>query len=382
MNIAFITGGGDSAGINSAIARSILHGTTRYNDTFIGIEKAFEGLSSREIGKFIRPLGGENAASIFDSPSTILGSSRFAPFGEKNRSWAPGTIIENCRSRGIDAIIATGGNDTLSSALGVHGLGIPIIAVPKSIDNDISGTDWMLGANTAVDFAVKAFRSTAVSAETHARINVNEIMGRSAGWLAYLVGIGSGADVILVPEKSFTMDGLVARVGEIFERKGFVNIIAAEGTGFRLDDPLVARYAGAESPDRILAAMLAEKPEYDPHGNVKLGGAGMVLQRLLAHGMGLPLSSIRHSNIGFALRGLQPNAFDINLGQRFGRKAIDILHEGRSGLMTGIRGNAIVSVPLAEALPQCTLDTVDEAELRDFGVFFTPAAQSRYRNVS
>ncbi|TAL32924.1 MAG: hypothetical protein EPN93_14740 [Spirochaetes bacterium] len=382
MKIAFITGGGDSAGINSAIARSIMHGFSRYGDSFVGVEKAFEGLAAERVDEYLRPLSARNAAGIFDSPSTILGSSRFAPFKGAGVSWAPARIIENCTHAGIDAIIATGGNDTIESALGVHGLGIPIIAVPKSIDNDISGTDWMLGANTAVDFAVKAFRSTAVSAETHARINVNEIMGRKAGWLAYLVGIGSGADIILVPEKAFSMNGLACRVREIFERKGCVNIIAAEGITFRLDDPVIARYAGADSPDRILGAMLCEKPEYDPHGNAKLGGAGMILQRMLAAELGCPASAVRHSNIGFALRGLQPNAFDINLGQRFGRRAIDLLHEGKSGLMTGIQGNRIAAVPLADALPQYTLDSLDEAELADFGVFFEARGREEFRTAS
>ncbi len=167
MKIAFVTGGGDCAGINAAIARSILHGINKHGAEFVGVEKAFEGLSSDSINEYLIPLSTHDAARMLDAPSTILGSSRFAPFKGKNRTWAPHRIKENLDQKGIDAIIATGGNDTIGSALDMHEFGIPIIAIPKSIDNDISGTDWMLGANTAIDFAVAAFRSAAVSAETH-----------------------------------------------------------------------------------------------------------------------------------------------------------------------------------------------------------------------
>ncbi len=381
MKIAFITGGGDSAGINAALARSIIHGIDRYNDTFIGIERAFEGLASENIQRHVVEMGGSHALKIFDTPSTVLGSSRFAPFSEENRSWAPDRIRENCREQGIEAIITTGGNDTVNSALGLHRMGLPVIAIPKSIDNDISGTDWMLGANTAVDFAVQAFRSTAVSAETHARININEIMGRKAGWLAYMVGIGCGADLILVPEKDFSFSDLAAEVRRLYTRKGYVSIVVSEGITLRADDPAVKKSLHPAAKDKTLLALLSEKRERDPHGNLKLGGAGIILQRLLAQELGCSLSTVRNSNIGFALRGLQPNAFDINLGQRFGRKAIELLHQGRSGMMTGIRGTAITAVPLEEALPQNNLDSLDEQELRDFGVFFTARAEP-VRNAS
>ena len=122
--------------------------------------------------------------------------------------------------------------------------------------------------------------------------------------------------------------------------------------------------------DNILKAMLSEEPEFDPHGNIKLGGAGLIIQRILAQGLDLGLSRVRQSNVGFALRGLSPNAFDINLGQRFGRKAIELLHNGDSGLMVGIKGLNIVEVPMADALPQFTLNSMDDQELKDLGVFF------------
>ncbi len=370
MKIAFVTGGGDSAGINSALARAVLHGRNRYGASFIGVRRAFEGLASDTIEDYLLPLDEWDAHRIFCSPSTILGSSRFAPFSEQNKSWAPDKIRENMKKLGVDAILATGGNDTIASAMYLHEAGIPIIAIPKSIDNDISGTDWMLGASTAVDFAREAFRSSAVSAETHARVSVNEIMGRKAGWLAYLTGISTKADIILVPEKNFSLQALVDRVRTLQEEKHFVNIIVSEGINFNENDPLFQQALREDSPDQVLRAMLSEKPEYDEHNNIKLGGVSIIIQRILAMGLGCSLSAIRQSNIGFSLRGLAPNAFDINLGQRFGHKAIELLMNGKSGMMVGIRGMEVISVPMKEALPQYTLDALEDSELEDFGVFF------------
>lgn len=370
MKIAFVTGGGDCAGINSAIARAVLHGAAKYGDTFVGVKKAFEGLAAENINDYLIELRPADALNIFDSPSTILGSSRFAPFSEKNNSWAADKILNNLDKIGVDAIIATGGNDTVNSALGVHKINFPIIAIPKSIDNDISGTDWMLGAHTAIDFATQVFKSTSISAETHARISVNEVMGRKAGWLAFFSGMASGADLILVPEKSFALQDLVDRVKSLNDKNEYVNIVVSEGVNFSQDDPLFKKAIQSDAKDGVLRAMLSEKPEVDPHGNTKLGGAGIIIQRILANELGVSLSRVRQSNVGFGLRGLRPNAFDINLGQRFGRKASDLLHQGTSGLMVGIRGMDIISLPMVDALPQFTLDSLDDQELLDLGVFF------------
>ncbi len=368
MKIAFLTGGGDCAGINSAIARAVLHGAAKYDDTFVGIKKAFKGLSADNINDYLIDLSPAQAVDIFDSPSTILDSSRFAPFNEKNSAWAPEKILHNLKKIGVDAIIATGGNDTVRSTLGIHNINFPIIAIPKSIDNDISGTDWMLGAHTAIDFAAQIFRSTSISAKTHERISINEIMGRKAGWLAFFSGVASGADLILVPEKSFSLAALVERAKILNEKNKFVNLVVAEGVCFSQDDPILQK--AIETDDNVLKMMLAEKPRVDPHGNIKLGGTGIIIQRILAKELDLELSRVRQSNIGFGLRGLRPNAFDINLGQRFGRKASDLLHSGKSGLMVGIRGMKVTSLPMADALSPFTLATMDDQELKDLGVFF------------
>ena len=157
---------------------------------------------------------------------------------------------------------------------------------------------------------------------------------------------------------------------QLNDKNGHVNIVVSEGTNFNQSDPLFKEAVADKTADNILKAMLTEQPEIDPHGNMKLGGAGIIIQRFLALGLGVGLSRVRQSNIGFTLRGLPPNAFDINLGQRFGRAAVNLLHENKSGLMVGIRGMEIVTMPIKDALPQYTLDAMNEDELRDLGVFF------------
>lgn len=369
MKIAFITGGGDCAGINSALARAILHGAGYYEDTFVGIKKAFEGMAADDIDSFTVNLDARKAHEFFDAPSTILGSSRFAPYHDKNKDWASDKIKENLKKLGVNAIIATGGNDTILSALGAHESGIQIIGIPKSIDNDISGTDWMLGAQTAIDAATRAFRSASVSAETHSRISINEVMGRQAGWLAFFSGTASGADFILVPEKTFQLKHFIRDVQTRFDEQGYVNIVASEGVNINPNDPVYKKAVSDHSEDQVLRAMLTEKPETDPHGNIKLGGIGMILQRILVNELNVKMSLVRQSNIGFTLRGLHPNAFDVNLGQRFGRKAIELLHADESGYMVGLRGMHIETVPMRDALPQFTLDAMDEEELSALGVY-------------
>ncbi|MDZ7723320.1 MAG: 6-phosphofructokinase [candidate division KSB1 bacterium] len=370
MKIAFVTGGGDCAGINSALARAVLHGAGQYGDTFVGIQKAFEGLAADDISAYAVDLTPQKALEFFDAPSTILGSSRFAPYNNASSGAAADKIKENLKKIGVDAIMATGGNDTVLSALGAHESGVQVIAVPKSIDNDISGTDWMLGAHTAIDAAARAFKSASVSAKTHSRISINEVMGRKAGWLAFFSGTASGADFILVPEKTFQLQSLIQDVKQRFDQQGYVNIVASEGMNINPNDPVYKQAVSDNADDLVLKAMLTEKPETDPHGNIKLGGIGMILQRILVGGMNVKMSLVRQSNVGFTLRGLHPNAYDVNLGQRFGRKAVELLHAGESGYMVGVHGMNIRTVPMKEALPQFTLNAMDEDELVSLGVYF------------
>ena len=362
-----MTGGGDCAGINSFIAAAVKHGIAKFGAEFVGIRKAFEGAAADNFEEHILPLGVQEVTGLEVKPSTILASSRFNPFSPANKEAGyPGKIIENLKRMGIDGVLATGGNDTIKSAMGLAELDFPVVAAPKSIDNDVTGTDTMLGFKTAVSFGNQAFRSTVESARTHRRISLVEIMGRDAGWLALEIGIAGGADIILIPEKAVDLSGLCQKIQELFTKQNYVNIALAEGVRLRSDDPVLLK-AKQESP--VVAAMLGEDLGKDSHGNPKLGGVGQILRRIIRLQLGLKkLEDVRATDLGFTLRGLAPVADDVILGARFGQKAVDLLFSGESGKMVGLQGTKIVPVPFKEALAQKTVNWSDE-DLTGAGVF-------------
>ena len=319
-----------------------------YGAEFIGIKEAFEGASASDIESFVV----SSASSIEDlesRPSTMLASSRFQSILEQNKQAGyPERILRNLEKLGVDAVLLTGGNDTIKSGLELHQRGIPVIAAPKSIDNDVSGTDTMLGFKTAVTFGSTAFRATAQSARTHRRISIVEIMGRNAGWLALEIGIAGGADLILIPEIPITLTRLCSGVDRIYKQQGFVNIAVSEGVEIPIDDPVLKR-ASASSP--VVKAMIEENLGVDAHGNKKLGGVGQIMRRAIALELRLrSLEEVRTADIGFHLRGLAPVADDILLGIRFGIAAVNLLFSGVSGMMVGIQGEKIVPVPFEEAI--------------------------------
>lgn len=365
--IAFVTGGGDCAGINAFIAAAVRRGMEGYGAEFVGIRKAFEGATSDRIEEHLIPLGKDEIVGLENQPSTILASSRFNPFSDENRSRNyPQKLLDNLKKIGVDAVLATGGNDTIKSAMGLAEMGFPVVAAPKSIDNDVSGTDIMLGFKTAVAFGAAAFRSTVASARTHRRISLVEIMGREAGWLALEIGLAGGADLILIPERPVDLEDLMGRIHEIYRRQGYVNIAVAEGTKMRADDPVLLE-ARAEIP--VVKALLEEDLGRDAHGNPKLGGIGQILRRIICRQLGLKkIENVRATDLGFTLRGLPPVADDVILGTRFGYAAVDYLFAGVTGKMTGLQGTRIVPVPFADALVQKTVDW-PEQELKNAGVY-------------
>lgn len=319
------------------------------------------------IEEYLVPLNAERITGLENEPSTILASSRFNPFSDENRAQNyPQKLVTNLKRAGVDALLATGGNDTIKSAMGLSEMGFPVVAAPKSIDNDVSGTDTMLGFKTAVAFGATAFRSTVVSALTHRRISLVEIMGREAGWLALEIGIAGGADLILIPEKNVELAGLTQKIEKIYKRQGYVNIAVAEGTRIKEDDP-VLQQAKEEIP--VVKALFDEDLGRDAHGNPKLGGVGQLLRRIIRRQLGLKkLESVRATDLGFTLRGLPPAADDVILGTRFGYTAVDLLFSGVTGKMTGLQGGKIVPVPFADALVQKTVDW-SEQDLNNAGVY-------------
>lgn len=364
-----MTGGGDCAGINAFIAAAVKNGTKDHDLEFVGIRKAFEGAAADDLEKYLVPLDLKSVEGLEVKPSTILASSRFNPFSPENiERGYPEKILKNLKRIGVDAVLATGGNDTIKSAMGLFERGFPVVAAPKSIDNDVSGTDTMLGFKTAVAFGAEAFRSTVESARTHHRISLVEIMGRDSGWLTLETGIAGGADLILIPEKPVDLEQLTERIRQIHEKQGYVNIALAEGVRFREDDPILLR-AKAESP--VVKAMVEEDLGKDAHGNPKLGGVGQILRRIIRIQLGFKkLESVRATDLGFTLRGLAPVADDIILGTRFGLSAIELLMKKNAGKMVGLQGTKIQPVPFAEALVLKTIDWTDQ-ELSRAGVFIS-----------
>ncbi|HOJ77509.1 MAG TPA: ATP-dependent 6-phosphofructokinase [Bacillota bacterium] len=366
--VAFMTGGGDCAGINSFIAAAVRHGIDKYNLEFVGIRKAFEGACSDQIEEHLVPLGLNEVKGLEIKPSTILESSRFNPFSEENTNKGfPQKLKANLKKLGIDAVLATGGNDTIKSCNGLHSLDFPVIAAPKSIDNDVSGTDIMLGYPTAVSFGAKAVRSTVESAITHRRISITEIMGRDAGWLALNIGIAGGADLILIPEKQTGLKTVCERVAKLYQQNKYVNIVVAEGFRIHPEDPVLKR---VKEVNPVVKAMTEETLGVDTHGNPKLGGIGQILRRIIKEELGLKkIEDVRATDLGFTLRGLIPEADDVVLGTRFGVTAVDLLLSGESGKMVGIQGSKIVTVPFPEALIQKRVNWNDQ-DLQSVGVVF------------
>lgn len=364
--IAFMTGGGDCAGINAFIASAVRRGINGYGVEFVGIRKAYEGATSDRIEDHLVPLRLDDIVGLENKPSTILESSRFNPFSADNAAKGyPEKLLANLKKIGVDAVLSTGGNDTVKSGMNLNKLNFPVICAPKSIDNDVSGTDTMLGYKSAINFGAVAVKSTVESARTHRRISLVEIMGREAGWLTLEIGIAAGADLILIPEFPLDLAKFCETVKAVYDKQKYVNIVVAEGAKFRQDDPILLK-AKEESP--VLKALIEEDLGKDSHGNPKLGGIGQILRRIIKVQLGLKkIEDVRATDLGFTLRGLEPVADDVALGTRFGVTAVDLLFKGESGFMVGIQGGQIVKVPFEKALEQKIVNwPVDE--LKSVGV--------------
>lgn len=369
--IALITGGGDCPGINAFLASAVRRGSSEYGARFVGVRSAFAGLAADDPEPYLVPLDTGSVVGLENRSSTILESARFNPFtGENVARGYPEKILKNLERLGIDGILGTGGNDTILSACRLEERGFPTVMAPKSIDNDVSGTDVMLGFRTAIAFGAQAARSTADSARAHRRISLVEVMGRNAGWLALEIGVASGADLITIPEKPVDLGSFCAEVDRLYKGCRCANIVIAEGTSISYSDPVIVK---ARRDSGVVRALMEETPEIDAFGNPKLGGISQILRRVLRLELGLKkIEEVRTTDLGFTLRGLAPAADDIILGIRFGIRAADILlGEKRSGVMVGINGLEIEEVPYAEALQPKTVHRSDR-ELRALGVFISP----------
>src|SRR5579864_8914086 len=337
MRVGILTGGGDCQGLNAVIRAVVRKGIFHYHDEFIGFLEGWRGVSEDKIQK----LDLEAVAGILPRGGTILRTSRTNPAKHEG---GLERCLHNLRKHGIETLIAIGGDDTLSVANQLHAAGMRVVGVPKTIDNDLRGTDFCFGFDTAVNIATDAIDRLHTTAEAHNRVIVVEVMGRDSGWIATYSGIAGGADVILIPERPFDIDE-VAETIRLRHARGryFSIVVVAEG----------AKFASDVDPQH--GAPVVREMGKDEFGHVRLGGVGNILAREIEHRTGFETRAVV---LGHIQRGGSPSAFDRVLATRYGIGAIDMTHRGEFGQMAALRGNKIVAVPLADAINRTK--TVDQ----------------------
>lgn len=342
--VGILTGGGDCPGLNAVIRAVVRTAILQYGWKVIGIEDGFEGLLVH--GK-VRPLLLGYVKDIIDKGGTILGSSNRAnPFEYKfqvngnvvSEDRSP-ILIENLKTYGIDALVVIGGDGTLSIASRLCKLGISIVGVPKTIDNDLASTDITFGFDTAINTATEAIDKIRTTGESHHRVMVVEVMGRYAGWIALQAGIASGADIILIPEIPFKMDAIYHVIKERANIGSHHSII------------VVAEGARPEGGDMLVKRVVKDSPD-----TLRLGGIGEMLANKISQELGI---ESRETVLGHIQRGGSPSAFDRILSTRLGCGAVKLLAEGEFGKMVCLKTPTISSIPIDEAVKQLKKVTLD-----------------------
>jgi ATP-dependent phosphofructokinase / diphosphate-dependent phosphofructokinase len=326
-NIGILTGGGDCPGLN-AVIRAVVRRADAAGWDVVAVREGWRGL----VEPLFEELGPRQVSGILPRGGTIIGTSRTNPFKLDD---GVERVLRNFADRELDALVAIGGEDTLGVAARLHAEhGFPVVGVPKTIDNDLSGTDYTFGFDTAVSIATEAIDRLHTTAESHNRVMVVEVMGRHAGWIAVHSGIAGGADVILIPEIPVDFDEVAETIRKRHARgKNFSIVVVSEGT---------------ELPG------LAADGETDQFGHVTLSkrGVGETLGHEIEERTGF---ETRVTVLGHIQRGGTPTARDRVLATRFGLKAADLALAGELGQMAALRGDEIVAVPLAEATAELKL---------------------------
>ena len=344
MRIAILTGGGDCPGLNAVIRAVVRRTIQSHKGEVLGISDGWAGL----IQGRLRPLDLLAVSGILPKGGTILGTSRTNPFASPD---SVQKIMDNIRDFKLDALIAVGGEDTLGVAAKLYEMGVKVVGVPKTIDNDLSGTDYTFGFDTAVNVAMEAIDRLHTTAESHNRVMVVEVMGRHAGWIAVESGIAGGADVVLIPEMPISVEDVCRLIKKRHERgKNFSIIVVAEGARFQKDDQV---------------RTIVQDEKLDAFGHVRLGGIGSILAQAIEERTGY---ESRYTVLGHIQRGGTPTAFDRVLGTRFGVAATDLVMKGEFGKMVGVRGHRMESVLLKDAVGK--LKTVDMELYEIASVFF------------
>jgi ATP-dependent phosphofructokinase / diphosphate-dependent phosphofructokinase len=324
MKIGILTGGGDCPGLNAVIRAIVRKGIFHYNDEFIGFMEGWRGVVENKC----RILDLNAVAGILPRGGTILRTSRTNPV---KKAGGVERCLDTLSANSVEALIALGGDDTQSVSQALFKRGIKVVGVPKTIDNDLAGTDMCFGFDTAVSVATEAIDRVHTTAEAHNRVIVVEVMGRDSGWIALFSGVAGGADVILIPERPIDLDEVAESIKRRHARGRYFSIVVvAEGAKL------------SETGD-----VVTETDSVDEFGHVRLGGIGSVLAREIERRTGFETRAVI---LGHTQRGGSPTAFDRMLATRYGIGAIDMVHKGDFGCMVSLKGNDIVSVPLSDAI--------------------------------
>ncbi len=328
--IAILTGGGDCPGLNAVIRAVSKKAMFEYGMEVLGVEDGYEGLVENRF----RKLENSHVSGILTLGGTILGTSnkadpyRWAVSKDGKTEDRSKEVFQNIQKMDIDCLVCVGGDGTLAVAQKLFNDGVPVVCVPKTIDNDLYGTDITFGFDSAVAVATEGIDRLHTTAQSHHRVMIIEVMGRNAGWIALYAGVAGGGDIILIPEIPYDLEKIVQKVEERGKTgKRFSIVVAAEG----------ARPVGGEGG---IKKIVKDSPE-----PVRLGGVSFILADQIEQKAGLETRAVV---LGHLQRGGSPTAFDRVLATRLGTKAVDMIVRQEFGFMAGVRCNSLVSVPLAE----------------------------------
>jgi 6-phosphofructokinase 1 len=328
MRIGILTGGGDCPGLNAVIRAVVVAGAVLHEDSAVGFLDGWKGAIERRAVD----LDPERCRGILTRGGTILGSSRTNPFATGDGA---DRVLAAVDALGIDTLVAIGGDDTLGAAARLYQMGLPVVGVPKTIDNDLSGTEVTFGFDTAVQIATEAIDRLQTTAESHHRVMVCEVMGRNVGHIAVHAGMAGGAAEILIPEVPFSIDAVCDRL--VHRHSGgrfFSTVVVAEGAHPRDDGP--ASGNGTSSSGTAV----------DQFGHARLGGIGSYLASEIERHTGF---EARATVLGHIQRGGTPTAYDRVLATRFGAEALAAVHDGAFGTMVALNSGRIDRIPLSDA---------------------------------
>ena len=324
MRVGVLTGGGDCPGLNAVIRAVVRKGVFHYQDEFVGFIEGWRGVVENKT----MPLNIDTVSGILQLGGTILRTSRTNP---RKMEGGIDKCLASIAANKLDALITIGGDDTQGVANALIEKGVKVVGVPKTIDNDLSGTDACFGFDTAVSIATEAIDRLHSTAEAHNRVIVCEVMGRDAGWIAITSGIAGGADAILVPEKPIDLDHVCKLLKNRHDRgKLFSIVVVAEG----------AKLPGTDKNATLNAKL-------DAFGHARLSGIGQTLADLIEEKTGYETRSV---NLGHTQRGGTPTAYDRMLATRYGSAAIDLVHKSEFGKLVVLRGTEITNIPLQDAI--------------------------------